>query len=157
MLPGMGQIATIHLCLFKRGLTPVFWGCRPSRVPTWLAELIRQAGDIELNPGPLDSLQHHSSNTPRSPPPPKLTPPHQNCHQNSRNTPPILSPHHIKGKETLTIIQLNINGMRNKFEELKTLIDSHNADIIVLQESKLQPGNNTPHINGFTTIRKIRT
>ena len=39
----------------------------------------------------------------------------------------------------LIILQVNINGFRNKLEELKLLIHDTHADIITFQETKLTP------------------
>ena len=42
-----------------------------------------------------------------------------------------------KSERNLIILQVNINGLRNKLEELKLLIHDTHADIITIQETKL--------------------
>ena len=44
-----------------------------------------------------------------------------------------------KSERNLIILQVNINGLRNKLEELKLLIHDTYADIITIQETKLTP------------------
>ena len=44
-----------------------------------------------------------------------------------------------KSERNLIILQVNINGLRNKLEELKLLIHDPHADIITIQETKLTP------------------
>ena len=51
------------------------------------------------------------------------------------------------------ILQVNINGIKNKLEELKLLIHDTHADIIKIQETKLTPKANTPKVLNFTTVR----
>ena len=50
------------------------------------------------------------------------------------------------------ILQVNINGLRNKLEELKLLIHDTHADIITIQETKLTPKAKTPKIHNFTSV-----
>ena len=50
------------------------------------------------------------------------------------------------------IIMVNINGIKNKLEELKLLIHDTNTDIITIQETKLIPLANTPKVHNFTTV-----
>ena len=49
-----------------------------------------------------------------------------------------------KSERNLIILQVNINGLRNKLEELKLLIHDTHADIITIQETKLTPKAKTP-------------
>ena len=42
-------------------------------------------------------------------------------------------------RENLITMQVNINGIKNKLEELKLLIHDTHADIITIQETKLTP------------------
>ena len=44
-----------------------------------------------------------------------------------------------KSERNLIILQVNINGLRNKLDELKLLIHDTHADIITIQETKLTP------------------
>ena len=50
-------------------------------------------------------------------------------------------------ERNLIILQVNINGINNKLEELKTLIKNTHADIITIQETKLTSKSNTPRDN----------
>ena len=54
--------------------------------------------------------------------------------------------------EKLIILQVNINGLRNKLEELKLLIHDTHEDIITIQETKLTPKAKTPKIHNFTAV-----
>ena len=58
-----------------------------------------------------------------------------------------------KSERNLIILQVNINGLRNKLEELKLLIHDTHADIITIQEIKLTPKAKTPKIHNFTSVR----
>ena len=50
------------------------------------------------------------------------------------------------------ILQVSINGIKSKLEELKLLIYDTHADIITLQETKLTPKAKTPKVyHSFTT------
>ena len=49
-------------------------------------------------------------------------------------------------ERNLSILQVNINGINNKLEELKTLIKNTHADIITIQETKLTSKSNTPKV-----------
>ena len=53
----------------------------------------------------------------------------------------------------IIILQVNINGIRNKLEKLKLLIYNTHEDIITIQEIKLAPKTNTPKVHNFTTVR----
>ena len=61
-----------------------------------------------------------------------------------------------KSERNLIILQVNINGLRNKLEELKLLIHDTHADIITIQETKLTPKAKTPKIHSFTSVRTDR-
>ena len=61
-----------------------------------------------------------------------------------------------KGEINLIILQVNINGLSNKLEELKLLIHDTHADIITIQETKLTPKAKTPKIHNFTSVRTDR-
>jgi glutaredoxin-related protein len=54
----------------------------------------------------------------------------------------------------LKILQININGIRNKINELNLLISKTKPDVITIQESKLTADSKTPFINGYTPSRK---
>ena len=53
----------------------------------------------------------------------------------------------------LIILQVNMNGLRNKLEELKLLIHDTHADIITIQKTKLTHKAKTPKIHNFTEVR----
>ena len=59
-------------------------------------------------------------------------------------------------ERNLIILQVNINCINNKLEELKTLIKSTHADIITIQETKLTSKSNTPKVPTYTTVRADR-
>ena len=61
-----------------------------------------------------------------------------------------------KSERKLIILQVNINGIKNKLEELKLLIHDTHADIITIQETKLTPKAKTPKVHNFTTVRTDR-
>ena len=56
----------------------------------------------------------------------------------------------------LIILHANINGIKNKLEELKLLIHHPHADIITIQETKLTPKAKTTKVRNFTTVRTDR-
>ena len=59
-------------------------------------------------------------------------------------------------ERNLIILQVNINGINNKLEKLKTLIKNMHADIITIQETKLTSKSNTPKVPTYTTVRADR-
>ena len=59
-------------------------------------------------------------------------------------------------ERNLIILQVNINGINNKLEELKTLNKNTHADIITIQETKLTSKSNTPKVPTYTTVRADR-
>ena len=61
-----------------------------------------------------------------------------------------------KSERNLNILQVNINGLRNKLDELKLLIHDTHADIITIQETKLTPKAKTPKIHNLTAVRTNR-
>ena len=56
----------------------------------------------------------------------------------------------INSKKTITIIQININGLTTKIRELKNLTDNKKIDIITIQETKLKPTHRTPYLKDYT-------
>ena len=50
------------------------------------------------------------------------------------------------------ILQVNINGIKNKLEEGKLFIHDTHAYIITIQETKLFPKSSTPKVHNFTTL-----
>ena len=61
-----------------------------------------------------------------------------------------------KSERNLIILQVNINGLRNKLEKLKLIIHDTHADIITIQETKLTPKAKTPKIHNFRAVRTDR-
>ena len=61
-----------------------------------------------------------------------------------------------KSERNLIILQVNINGFKNKLEGLKLLIHDTYTDIITIQETKLTPKAKTPKVHNFTTVRTDR-
>ena len=61
-----------------------------------------------------------------------------------------------KSERNLITLQVNINGLRNKLEELKLRIHDTHADIITIQETKLTSNAKTPKIHNFTAVRTDR-
>ena len=61
-----------------------------------------------------------------------------------------------KSERNLIILQVNINGPRNKLEEPKLLIHDTHADIFTIQETKLTPKAKTPKIHNFTAVHTNR-
>ena len=59
-------------------------------------------------------------------------------------------------KKLLTLLQLNINSITNKHEELKLLVTELQPDIITIQETKLKKHNKTPQIPTYSAIRTDR-
>ena len=106
---------------WKVGPAPVFfWGAsRPLEPAEWLALLILKAGDVESNPGPQN----------RKLPPSALTT--QTTTLNSTTHSHATTSHH--NKKLLTLLQLNINSITNKHEELKLLVTELQPDIITIQ------------------------
>ena len=105
----------------------------------WLAGLLALSGDVETNPGPstqtwtcdMCSTEHSINNN--------------------------KTQQQINSKKTITIIQININGLTTKIHELKNLTDNSKIDIITIQETKLKPTHRTPYLKDYTAIRTDRT
>ncbi|KAA0186755.1 hypothetical protein HAZT_HAZT009772 [Hyalella azteca] len=58
-----------------------------------------------------------------------------------------------KRKINLTLLQLNINGIRNKLEELKEVVQKKKPHVIMIQETKLQKQHKTPILEEYSTVR----
>ena len=61
-----------------------------------------------------------------------------------------------RSEGNLNILQVNIDGIKNKLDELKLLIHDTHTDIITIQEIKLIPKANTPKVYNFATVRTDR-
>jgi len=55
----------------------------------------------------------------------------------------------------IKLLQLNINGVKNKLTDLKTMIVENQPHIITLNETKLVP-NESISLVGYTTIKNNR-
>ena len=69
--------------------------------------------------------------------------------------PPALTPSRPQNN-TLNILQINTNGMRNKIMELRVLLHEQRIHIATIQESKLTTTITTPSFPGYTTLRHDR-
>ena len=69
--------------------------------------------------------------------------------------PPALTPSRPQNN-TLNILQINTNGIRNKIMELRALLHEQHIHIATIQESKLTTTSNTPSFPGYTTLRHDR-
>ena len=80
---------------------------------------------------------------------------YDNLANRPRTTTGLLTPHKpsSKSERNLIILQVNINRLRNKLEELKMLIHNTHADIIAIQETKLIP---KAKIHNFIAVRTDR-
>ena len=132
--------APITPCHSRKGpYSTVFSVSRPMDPLMWLAGLLALSGDVETNPGP--STQTWTCDM---------------CsteHSINKNK----TQQQINSKKTITIIQININGLSTKIHELKNLTDNTKIDIITIQETKLKPTHRTPYLKDFTAIRADRT
>ena len=136
------QMASTLPAHWKVGPAPVFWASQPLEPAEWLALLILKAGDVESNPGPQN----------RKLPPSALTT--QTTTLNSTTHSHATTSH--PNKKLLALLQLNINSITNKHEELKLLVTELQPDIITIQETKLKKHNKTPQIPTYSAIRTDR-
>ena len=136
------QMASTFPAHWKVGPAPVFGASQPLEPAEWLALLILKAGDVESNPGPQN----------RKLPPSALTT--QTTTLNSTTHSHATTSH--PNKKLLALLQLNINSITNKHEELKLLVTELQPDIITIQETKLKKHNKTPQIPTYSAIRTDR-
>src|SRR5688572_9028620 len=54
------------------------------------------------------------------------------------------------------MLQLNINGIRNKSVELQQLMSEENIDIALIQETRLHPSTKTPTIPNYSFTRHVQ-
>ena len=59
-------------------------------------------------------------------------------------------------QKTLKIMQLNIDSLRSKVEELKVFLNHHKVDVFAIQETKLTSNITTPTIPGYCVVCKDR-
>ena len=64
--------------------------------------------------------------------------------------------HTGKWKPELTILQWNADGINPKIPELSKRAQDVEADILVIQETKLTPTSRTPNIKGYVSVRTDR-
>ena len=81
---------------------------------------------------------------------------YDNLTNRPRTTTGLLTPHKHTDPAVKVILQVNINGLRNKLEELKLLIHDTHASIITIQETKLSPKAKTHKIHNFTAVHTDR-
>ena len=137
----IGKWHQLSLPTGKWAQLPFFGASQPLEPAEWLALLILKAGDVESNPG--------SQN--RNPPPAMTT---QTTTLNSTTHSHATTSH--PNQKLLTLLQLNINSITNKHEELKLLVTELQPDIITIQETKLKKHNKTPQIPTYSAIRTDR-
>ena len=136
------QMASTCPCPLEVSPAPVLGASRPLEPAEWLALLILKAGDVESNPGPKNR---------KLPPSAQTT---QTTTLNSTTHSHATTSHH--NKKLLALLQLNINSITNKYEELKLLVTELQPDIITIQETKLKKHNKTPQIPTYSVIRTDR-
>ena len=124
-------------CPLESGPSSLFWASQPLEPAEWLALLILKAGDVESNPGPKN----------RKLPPSALTT-QTTTHSHATTSHP--------NQKLLALLQLNINSITNKHEELKLLVTELQLDIITIQGTKLKKHNKTPQIPTYSAIRTDR-
>ena len=56
----------------------------------------------------------------------------------------------------MKLMQININGIRNKCQELVTLLHENQIDVAAIQETKLEPGSADPPTPGYAIFREDR-
>jgi len=83
--------------------------------------------------------------------------PNQSNHQSSSSTTTVLQPQLTTQKDkNLKILQLNINGIKNKITELRHFLNEEDIDVAVIQETKLHPSSKTPSIPNYSFTRQDR-
>ena len=100
---------------------------RPITEPDVMGGLIAMSGDVHPNPGPQRRSQQHI----RPPPPPT--------------------------QRHLRVLQVNVNGWRARQGALEHLLREQRPDVVLLQETKIKPGDRTPPTPGFAALRRDRT
>ena len=130
------------------------WTCllchntHPQQAPTPQAPPVRPT-QLTTRTGPQTQLP-----TPPTPPPPT----------NNHQTPPPNRPRNPTDntniprneRRNINILQLNIDGIRNKHMELKHFMHQHRIHIAMIQETKLKHTHRTPNIPNYTAIRQDR-
>ena len=107
------QMASTFSAHWKVGPAPVFWASQPLEPAEWLALLILKAGDVESNPGPQNRKLPSALTT-------QTTTLNSTTHSHATTSHP--------NQKLLTLLQLNINSITNKHEELKLLVTELQPD-----------------------------
>ena len=90
---------------------------------------------VKLNPGPIaQALIPHSPST------------QSTSHQ----------PFFQINDEQFRLLQLNVNGIKNKQIELASYLFDQDITVAAIQETKLRPGQKDPKLSGYTIIRQDR-
>ena len=69
---------------------------------------------------------------------------------------PEIPPNRYRGSRGLRVLQLNINGLRNKTSELSCILAEYQIDVAMIQETKLDQSTRDPSIPGYSMVRKDR-
>ena len=63
---------------------------------------------------------------------------------------------HVKLRRSLRILQWNADGIRTGLPELTQMVRDVDVDVVLIQESKLGPEDQTPNLPGFAVARRDR-
>ena len=93
--------------------------------------------------------------------PPPNSPPPRHGAAPAANAPPQSPPNrpqaqHRRPNNKINIIQININGIKNKHQETKHLLKHHQIHVATIQETKLKDSDPTPTFPEYTTLRHDR-
>ena len=104
-------------------------------------------------PAPTRLVTGTHTNTMLSPSLPQPPPPPSSLSARTPNaqTNPVPRPH-----RAINILQLNIDGINTKHQELRHFILKHNIHVAIIQETKLQPRHKTPNIPSYSVLRQDR-
>ena len=78
----------------------------------------------------------------------------QDCPRPAPTSQHLLQPQPLNSPSTLNILQININGIKNKLNELHLLLIKHNIHIAIIQESNLSPNTFLKQISNYSVIRQ---
>ena len=119
-------------CPLESGPSSRFWGQPANGTRRVAGTTHTESGDVESNPGPQNRKLPPSAMTTQT------TTLNSTTHSHATTSHP--------NQKLLTLLQLNINSITNKHEELKLLVTELQPDIITIQETKLKNNNNN---NGY--------